>query len=175
MYGKLVKLRYTWTAIAFLIIFTLVGIWYTQDTDIYGLDAKLEVEAISVTVVHAGDERNEFRTMELTEEDAAFHEVLAKMESMTFKRPFKNLLYDSSILKREPPTEDPRLAEGVFQFGVKLSGPETQTLNIVWDRDHWEYRKSAYDADLPLKVPAQAETPDTLNEFLWNLAGSVNP
>ena len=52
MYGKLVKLRYTWTAIAFVIIFTLVGIWYTQDTDIYGLDTNLYVESISVTVGH---------------------------------------------------------------------------------------------------------------------------
>ena len=66
MYAKLVKLRYTWTAIAFAIIFTLVGFWYTQDTDIYGLDAKLEVEAISVTVTHSGNGENDVRSLELT-------------------------------------------------------------------------------------------------------------
>ena len=170
MYAKLVKLRYTWTAIAFAIIFTLVGFWYTQDTDIYGLDAKLEPEAISVTVIHSGDGENEVRTMDLTAEDAAFDEVLAKLEGMTFKRPFKNLLYDSSILKREPPPEDPILPEGVFQFRVELSGPPEQVLTLMWDKDHWEYRKSSYDADLPLNVPAQAETQDTLNEYFWEIA-----
>ena len=170
MYAKLVKLRYTWTAIAFAIIFTLVGFWYTQDTDIYGLDAKLEVEAISVTVSHSVDGKNEHRTVELTPEDAAYGEVLSRLEGMTFKRPFKNLLYDSSILKRELPPEDPILPEGVFQFRVELSGPPEQVLTLMWDKDHWEYRKSSYDADLPLKVPAQAETQDTLNEFFWEIA-----
>jgi hypothetical protein len=170
MYAKLVKLRYTWTAIAFAIIFTLVGIWYTQDTDIYGLDAKLEVEAISVTVIHAGDGKNEHRTVELAPEDAAYGEVLSRLEGMTFKRPFKNLLYDSSILKRELPPEDPILPEGVFQLRVELSGPPEQVLTLMWDKDHWEYRKSSYDADLPLNVPAQAETQDTLNEYFWEIA-----
>ena len=170
MYAKLVKLRYTWTAIAFAIIFTLVGIWYTQDTDIYGLDAKLEVEAISVTVTHSGEEDNEVRTVALTPEDAAYDEVLSRLEGMTFKRPFKNLLYDSSILKRELPPEDPILPEGVFQLRVELSGPPEQVLTLMWDKDHWEYRKSSYDADLPLNVPAQAETQDTLNEFFWEIA-----
>ena len=170
MYAKLVKLRYTWTAIAFAIIFTLVGFWYTQDTDIYGLDAKLEVEAISVTVSHSVDGKNEHRTVDLTPEDAAYDEVLSRLEGMTFKRPFKNLLYDSSILKREPPTEDPILPEGVFQLRVELSGPPEQVLTLMWDEDHWEYRKSSYDADLPLNVPAQAENQDTLNEFFWEIA-----
>ena len=170
MYAKLVKLRYTWTAIAFAIIFTLVGFWYTQDTDIYGLDAKLEVEAISVTVSHSVDGKNEHRTVELTPEDAAYGEVLSRLEGMTFKRPFKNLLYDSSILKRELPPEDPILPEGVFQLRVELSGPPEQVLTLMWDEDHWEYRKSSYDADLPLNVPAQAENQDTLNEFLWEIA-----
>ena len=170
MYAKLVKLRYTWTAIAFAIIFTLVGFWYTQDTDIYGLDAKLEVEAISITVTHAGDGDNDVRSLELTEEDAAYDEVLSKLEGITFKRPFKNLLYDSSILKRELPPEDPILPEGVFQFRVELSGPPEQVLTLMWDKDHWEYRKSSYEADLPLNVPAQAENQDTLNEFLWEIA-----
>lgn len=170
MYGKLVKLRYAWTAIAFVIIFTLIGFWYTQPVDIYGLDSRLETESISVTVTHAGDGENDIRTMELTAEDSAFEEVLSKMEGMTFKRPFKNLIYDSSILKREPPTEDPILPEGVFQFGVKLCGPADRMLTIMWDKDHWEYRKSSYDADLPLKAPAQAETPESLNDYFWNLA-----
>jgi hypothetical protein len=170
MYAKLVKLRYTWTAIAFAIIFTLVGIWYTQDTDIYGLDAKLEVEAISVTVTRSGDGDNDVRSLELTGEDAAYSEVLSKLEGMTFKRPFKNLLYDSSILKRELPPEDPTLPEGVFQLRVELSGPPEQVLTIMWDKDHWEYRKSSYDADLPLNVPAQAETQDTLNEYFLEIA-----
>ena len=170
MYAKLVKLRYTWTAIAFAIIFTLVGFWYTQDTDIYGLDAKLEVEAISVTVSHSVDGKNEHRSVELTPEDAAYGEVLSRLEGMTFKRPFKNLLYDSSILKRELPPEDPILPEGVFQLRVELSGPPEQVLTLMWDEDHWEYRKSSYDADLPLNVPAQAETQDTLNEYFWEIA-----
>lgn len=171
MYAKLVKLRYTWTAIAFVIIFTLVGIWYTQPVDIYGLDTNLVVESISVTVTHSGTEGNEVRTLDLTSEDAAFGEVLAKMESMTFKRPFKTLLYDSSLLKRELPPEDPRLPEGVFQFRVELCGPEDRMLTIMWDKDCWEYRKSSYDADLPMKAPQQTETPDSINEFLWEIAG----
>ena len=171
MYGKLVKLRYTWTAIAFVIIFTLVGIWYTQDTDIYGLDTNLYVESISVTVGHSVDGKNEFRSVELTSGDAAFGEVLSKMEGMTFKRHFKTLLYDSSILKREPPTGDPLIPEGQFEFGVKLCGPEDRSLTIMWAKDHWEYRKSSYDADLPLKAPQQTETADSLNEFFWEIAG----
>ena len=109
--------------------------------------------------------------VELTPEDTAYGEVLNKLEGMTFKRPFKNLLYDSSILKREPPTEDPILPEGVFQFGVELSGPPEQVLTVMWDKDHWEYRKSSYDANLPLKAPEQAETPDSLNEYFWEIAG----
>ena len=170
MYGKLVKLRYTWTAIAFVIIFTLVGLWYTQDTDIYGLDTNLYVESISVTVTHSGNGENEVRSVELTSGDEAFGEVLGKLEGMTLKRHFKTLLYDSSILKREPPPEDPILPDGVFQIRVELCGPEDRSLTLMWDKDHWEYRKSSYDADLPLNVPAQAENQDTLNEFLWEIA-----
>ena len=119
---------------------------------------------------HSVDGKNEHRTVDLTPEDAAYGEVLSKLEGMTFKRPFKNLLYDSSILKREPPTGDPILPEGVFQFRVELSGPPEQVLTLMWDEDHWEYRKSSYDADLPLNVPAQTETQDTLNEFFWEIA-----
>ena len=170
MYGKLVKLRYTWTAIAFVIIFTLVGIWYTQDTDIYGLDTNLYVESISVTVTHSGNGENDVRSVELTSGDAAFGEVLGKLEGMTFKRHFKTLLYDSSILKRELPPEDPILPDGVFQFRVELRGAEDRSLAIMWDKDHWEYRKSAYDADLPLKAPQQTESADSLNEFFWEIA-----
>ena len=120
---------------------------------------------------HSVDGKNEHRTVELTPEDTAYGEVLNKLEGMTFKRPFKNLLYDSSILKREPPTGDPILPEGVFQFGVELSGPPEQVLTVMWNKDHWEYRKSSYDANLPLKAPEQAETPDSLNEYFWEIAG----
>ena len=170
MYAKLVKLRYTWTACAFVVIFTLVGLWYTQDTDIYGLDTTLSVESISITVAHAGSDGNEVRSVELTSEDAAFGEVLNKLEGMTFKRLFKTLLYDSSLLKRELPPEDPTLAEGLFRFRVELHSSADRMLTLMWEKDHWEYRKSAYDADLPLKAPAQAETPESLNEFLWEIA-----
>ena len=170
MYAKLVKLRYTWTAIAFAIIFTLIGIWYTQPTDIYGLDAKLEVESIAVTVTRSGDGENEVRSLDLTADSPAFGEVLEKLERMTFNRPFKNLLYDSSILKRELPPEDPLLPEGVFHIRVELCGPADRMLTIMWDKDHWEYRKSSYDADLPLKAPKQTETPESLNEYFWEIS-----
>ena len=50
MYAKFVKLRYTWTAIALLIIIALIGIWYTQPTNVQGLDSTLEVESIQIAL-----------------------------------------------------------------------------------------------------------------------------
>ena len=59
---------------------------------------------------------------------------------------------------------------GVFHKFEDVQYADNYKQYLPLEEDHWEYRKSSYDADLPLNVPAQAETQDTLNEFFWEIA-----
>ena len=171
MYATLVKMRYAWTAIAFAVIFTAIGIWYTQPVDIYGLDSVLKVETISVSVTQAVNDKNETRSVSFAQGEDSFDTVLERVEAMEFRRPFKNLILPS--LKKEDLSVDRLLEDGEYCIRVELSGPDDRALTVVCDTDKWEYRKSVYDDDLPLKVTEKTESPKVLSDYFWELAAET--
>lgn len=172
MYAKFVKLRYTWTAIALLIIIALIGIWYTQPTNVQGLDSTLEVESIQIalTQVREGvpNEQLESRTLALQKGDEDFEEVLTTLQSLELKRPFRNLMPAFPFLNgtREPGP----FTDHAYRFRIELIGAGDRFMNLTCNIDQWEYRKSSYDADLPLKATENTEDPTVLGDFLWDLA-----
>lgn len=172
MYAKLVKLRYTWTAIALLVIIVLIGIWYTQPITVQGLDSIMDVETlhISITQLQEGqpDDQAETRSVTLQKGDEAFEETLSTIQSLELKRPFKNLMPAFPFLNgtREPGA----FTDHAYRFRIELIGAEDRFMNLTCNIDQWEYRKSSYDADLPLNTTENTEDPTVLGDFLWELA-----
>ena len=170
MYAKLVKLRYTWTAIALLIIIILISIWYSKPVDIYGLDSALEVEAIevSLTKVHEGStDTLENRTVTFQKGDEGFDEALDKMESLELIRPARNLM-PLPLIKQSDRFE--YVENYDYRIQIELEGGEDHLLTLVCDIDNWKYRKASYDADLPLKTTENTETAKNLGDFFWELS-----
>ena len=172
MYATFVKLRYAWTAIAFAIIIIGIGIWYTQPTDIYGLDTNLYVEAIQISLTQTRDSLDEdgleSRSVSFRQGEEGFGEALSRVEAMEFKRPFKNLLPELPFLKKQPKVK--AIEDYEYHLTVELFGPEDRTLTLRCHIDEWEYRKSVYDGDLPLKVTANTESPRSFGDHFWEMA-----
>lgn len=170
MYAKLVKLRYTWTALALLVIIILISLWYSQPVDIYGLDSVLEVETIevSLTKVHEGSTDDlENRTVTFRKGNEGFNEALDKVESLELVRPARNLM--PLPLPKQSDRFD-FVVDYDYRIRIDLGGTEDRVLTLVCDIDNWEYRKSSYDADLPLKTTENTETAKNLGDFFWEQA-----
>lgn len=170
MYAKLVKLRYAWTALALLVIIILISVWYSQPVDIYGLDSVLEVETIevSLTKVHEGSTNDlENRTVTFQKGDEGFDEALDKVESLELVRPARNLM--PLPLPKKSDRFD-YVVDYDYRIRIDLEGAEDRVLTLVCDIDNWEYRKSSYDADLPLKATENTETAKNLGDFFWEQA-----
>lgn len=171
MYAKLVKLRYAWTSIALLIIIILISVWYRQPVDIYGLDSVLEVETIHVSLLQnregVADDDLESRVVSFQKGDEGFDEALAKVETLELIRPARNLM---PLPLPKKSSQDKVIEDYEYRIRIELEGAEDRCLTLVCDIDEWEYRKSSYDADLPLK--ATENTPDSkeFGDYFWELA-----
>ena len=170
MYAKLVKLRYAWTSIALLIIIILISVWYRQPVDIYGLDSVLEVETIHVSMAQVregvADNDLESREVSFQKGDEGFDEALAKVETLEVIRPARNLM----PLPLPKSSGQNVIEDYGYRIRIELEGAEDRVLTLACDIDDWEYRKSAYDADLPLKTTENTPDPKEFGDYFWNLA-----
>ena len=174
MYAKLVKLRYTWTAIAFAIIFTLIGIWYTQPTDIYGLDQNLNIDKITVSLIRTedglADDDLEDRSVTFQRGEAGFDEALSRVEALEFKRPFKNLIPEIPFLKKADKVKVIEDYEYHIYIHLAKEGSDVWDLILTGNFDEWEYRKDSFDQNYPLNVTANTESIKNLGDYFWELA-----
>ena len=175
MYAKLVKLRYTWTAIALLIIIILISLWYRQPVGLYGLDSTMQAETIHVSVTRilegAEEEEPTVRSATFQKGEEGFDEALEKVESLELVRPARNLM----PLPLPKKSDEPRVIEDHdYLIWIQVEGQaedgEEKVLTLVCDMNDWEYRKSSYDADLPLKTTENTESSKSLGDFFWELA-----
>lgn len=171
MYAKLVKLRYAWTSIALLIIIILISIWYRQPVDIYGLDSVLEVEEIHVSMVQVrdgiADKDLESRSVSFQRGDEGFDETLNKVETLELIRPARNLM---PLPLPKKSNQDAVIEDYEYRIRIELEGAEDRCLTLTCDIDDWEYRKSSYDADLPLKTTENTPDSKELGDYFWELA-----
>ena len=171
MYAKLVKLRYTWTAITLLIIIILISLWYRQPVGLYGLDSTMQAETIHVSLTQvleeaAEGEVPETRSAAFRKGEEGFDEALEKLESLELIRPARNLM----PLPLPKKSDDPKVIDGHdYRIRVEVEGAEDRTLTLICDMNDWEYRKSSYDADLPLKTTENTESSQSLGDFFWEL------
>ena len=172
MYATLVKLRYAWTSIALLIVIILISLWYRQPVNLYGLDSNLQAQTIHVYVTQVPEgapegEVHETRTASFREGEENFDEALAKLESLELVRPARNLM----PLPLPKKSDAPKDIDGHdYRLRIEIEGPEDRTLALICDMNDWEYRKSSYDADMPLKTTENTETSKNLGDFFWELA-----
>ena len=171
MYAKLVKLRYTWTAIALLIIIILISLWYRQPVGLYGLDSTMQAETIHVSVTRilegAEEEEPEICSVTFQKGEEGFDKALEKVESLELVRPARNLM----PLPLPKKSDEPKVIEDHdYLIWIQLEGTEDRTLTLVCDMNDWEYRKSSYDADMPLKTTENTESSKSLGDFFWELA-----
>ena len=170
MYAKLVKLRYTWTALALLVVIILISLWYRQPVDIYGLDSNMQAQTINISLTQlredTTEEEFESRSLSFQKGDEGFDEALDKVESLELIRPARNLM------PLPLPKKSDRTVTGDYDYRIRieLEGTEDRCLTLVCDLDAWEYRKSSYDADLPLKTTENTESSRSLGDFFWEMA-----
>lgn len=176
MYAKLVKLRYTWTAMALLVIIILISLWYRQPVNVYGLDSTLQAETIHVSLTQVLENAEEgdvpeTRSATFQKGDENFDKALEKLESLELIRPARNLM----PLPLPKHSDDPKVIDGHdYRIRIEVEGQteeaEAKVLTIICDMNDWDYRKSSYDADLPLKTTENTESAKSLGDFFWELA-----
>ena len=174
MYATLVKMRYAWTAIAFAVIFTAIGIWYTQPVDVYGLDQNLSIDRINISLIRSeagmADDDLQDRSVTFERGEEGFDDALARVEALEFKRPFKNLMPTIPFLQKEHTVKTIEDYEYHIYVHLAAEGSEVWDLTLSGFFDEWEYRKDTFDQDYPLNVTKNTESMKSFGDHFWEMA-----
>ena len=163
------------TAVLVLIVVVLAAgwFWYYRPADIYTLSPDLAPVLIDISILrNCGGGDLQDRHLRYEKEDPGFDEALAEIESLTFRRPPTNLLFQAFPFLTEIGTRTYPIDGYDYHIYIGLANEDS----TIWDGDisyvlgSWEYRDYDHSVSLPLIMKDGQAVGKSLGDEWWQMA-----